>query len=245
MAKPRSDLFPLPTFGDHPAECLNCGYDLQGLTDPPCCPECGVEVRDPTWSGVLFTAGVPQLASGGSARWWVRVLTLGGWLIVTRPATWFMFWAFGGGWIPMLLLTVAVGASAWLYFTGPRRYKVAERLIFTCAGFGRVAFGSSQRLGFVAWNRDEVVQARPIGSVWQKLIIRRRTPKGRLVKILEYGFRCHRDQIEPVRAIVEALARDAQVPAGAVQTLIGVPPGLPGATHAVDRVQLDRSPESG
>lgn len=238
MARIRPGSLPFPAFGDHPIECLSCGYDLRGLTNPERCPECGVVVSDPAGAGALLTAGLPQVEFGSSGRRWVLFFTVCGWVPITHPATWFLCIGHGMLWMPLLTLVAVAASSAWLIATGPRRTRVTERVVFTRSGIGRTAFGAPQQLGFIAWTHEEVVQARSVGTVWQKLIIRRPTASGRSPRVFEYGFRCQREHLELVRAVVEAMALGTELPHDAATVLAGEavrleaqPPKLPASVR--------------
>lgn len=220
MEKVRPGSLPFPQFGDQPLECLRCGYDLRGLTRPEHCPECGCVVGAADGSEVLLTAGVPRTEFGHPARKYLTFIVVLGWVLLTQPAVWLLSMAlFRGIWAPAVALLGLIAATVGLLVTGPRRATATERVVFSRGGIGRCAWRSWKHVGFVEWNGHEIVQMKSISSVWQKLVIRRPTENGTWEKVLEYGFRCRREHVGLVKAVIESMALGTALPERAHELL--------------------------
>ncbi len=219
MSRVRPGSLPFPVFADQPLECLRCGYDLRGLTRPERCPECGCPAATPQGAEALLAAGVPVTEFGRPGRTVAMILTLGGWGLMTQPIVWFLLMASGLFWLAVGLFLATIGVSVWLIATRPRRSNTIERLVFTRGGVGRAAWRSWRPVDFIEWTRHEHVQIKSVSTVWQKLIIRRPVESGRAPKIIEFGFRCRREHVALVKAVVEAMVLGTALPEGAREAL--------------------------
>jgi len=204
---------PFPARVAFPKICPRCAYDLAGSSKSDRCPECGLAI-DPG-SVCIAIACVPKRSAGPAWRRNVWILitivlffTLQGWPFIFMISP----WLFG------LLLLACILATAAMVKTGTAGKRSTERVIFTPAGFVRSTWASDENMTFHPWDGDYNASGKPIGALWQRIVIRHLPEeqsnngrnaegKNKYVTLFSAGLRCKRDDLVILAECINAYAR--------------------------------------
>lgn len=206
---------PFARLGAHFAECLRCGYPLEGIPAPGVCPECGLEFAD--GASTLVLAGVARSGSSGPAwrRWaWAGVGLLG--FVTLQGVALFVLFA---PWLGVLLFVSFVLGVMAMLITTRQKQKGVEYFVLSHAGLSRWTLGSDPTTrDFEAWAGDQrSVRIQRVSRVWASISIVCASGDSRARKVLVGGFRCREADV----AVVERVAM-AMVLGQAIDAVVGL-----------------------
>ncbi len=198
----KKELLRFPSLVEVPAQCLGCGYPLEGIPAPGYCPECGCGFDDGI-SGLMI-AGVARKQGGPVWRKFV-------WTCIGVVAFLFMqslgIILFSMPWLSLVIFLAIVASALGMVLTGKRNTSGSEHFVFTRAGFSRWFFGSEHAVReFVLWvDGDARVFLTRISRVWATLKIVTIDQQGKRVVLLDTGFRCQAEELPLIKDILNRL----------------------------------------
>lgn len=176
------------------AACPSCAYNLNGLTPPINCPECGFAVDDKS----LILHGVVKIDSSQSSirrALWILVIVFGVILLYGWVGLIFM------GWYGLIVFLLWLGGFITLIATSKRDRSGRSAIVFTAGGFIAVAdLNDSRQEGqAITWKQVSGLRLDRVSPVWYRLQIW--SPSA---KLLDAGVRCPDEDAKLVYDTLEA-----------------------------------------
>ncbi len=191
---------PMPKVVGHSANCMSCGYSLDGIPAPGYCPECGVRFGD--GACVIEFAGVARRAGGPK---WRRVV----WIVLAIVSIIYFqligLIIFSYPWVALVGFAAIVSGVVGMAVSGKQQKKTGvEVFSVTPDGIGRREFrGHEENTEFIRWDGGHpVIKLDRVSRVWARIKIGVRGSDGKQQLLLDAGFRCPAEDLEVLHALI-------------------------------------------
>jgi hypothetical protein len=176
----------------HLEECPKCEYSLKGLPASHRCPECGFEYDDRTFVLMGIARGTTGMSTSRKVLWGIAAA-----VPMVGPQVAAVVLVSAGAWGALLLPlgVLWVGLVVYLFLTGRRERRGAEKFVFVAGGFGYCADLTPTGVTharMMSWDTVDTVVVDRKGSNWHRIRIGSgRGLGGRLRRVrFDVGVRC-------------------------------------------------------